>query len=130
MQLLIAFATTGVVIVTLGVSQNGLVALDLHVKQQFVKVHQLLLERVLEQDVVARHRYQMVGSIFLIKIFVHAVLGTQVQLDAETGIGYRVLELQESIHQALARVLKGHRRHMGCEDDIADTHFLFCMKHL
>ena len=129
-QLLVALAATGVVGVALGVGQDGPVTLDLHVKQQVVKVHELLLERVLKQDVVSRHGDQVIGCILLVKILIHAVLGTQVQLHVNTCIGNRILELHERVRERLTCVLKRYRRHMRREDNAADAHLGFSLKHL
>ena len=105
-KLLITLAPTGVVGITLGMSQNGLVALYLHVKKQIVKVHQLLLERVLKQDMIARHGNQVIGGILLVKILVHAVFCTQIQINVQAGIGNGILQGHEGIHEGFTCVLK------------------------
>ena len=111
-------------------SQNGLVTLDLHVKQQIVEVHQLLLERILEENMVTRHRYQVVGGILLVEVFIHTVLGTQAQIDIQPLVGDCVLEFKEGVHQTLASVLERDSRHMGREDNVTNTHFLLGTQHL
>ena len=111
-QLLITLAPAGIIGVTLGVSQNGLVALDLHVKQQIVKIHQFLLEGILQQNVITGEWHQVIGGIFLVKVLIHAVLGTEVQIDFHTSVGDSILELEKCVHEALTSVFERHSGHM------------------
>ena len=87
--------------------QDCPVTLDLEVEQQVIEVHQFLLEGVLEQDVLAGHRYQVIGRIFLVKVLVHAVLGAQGQFNFEASVGNGILEFEKRVGQRLTRVLEG-----------------------
>ena len=89
------------------VSKNCPEALDLQVKHQFVKIHQLLLEGVLKQDVVSGHGDEMIGGILLVKVLVHAILGAQEEFHIKSFIGDGILQLEESVSQGFARILKG-----------------------
>ena len=129
-QLLVALAAARIIGIALRVRQNCLIALDLHVEQEVIQVHEFLLERVLEQDVVTRHRDQMIGGILLVEILVHPILSAERQLDVKADISHRVLEFEKGIHQGLTCILKGNGRHMRCKDDALNTHLLFSPQHV